>query len=168
VARSLVAQATCRCPERRDNPPAREGISGRRTRLIFTEGAGSDLGNQGSIARAKARRRWPWSDRDARGTARSERSERQHRAPTRSSPPKRIERRETPDSPAPWPREQARESRARREPRRDAGNSRARVLVIEAVGSRSRSYLSFDRPPGGAARQTGGGRASSKVAIVSH
>jgi len=36
------------------------------------------------------------------------------------------------------------------------------------LGSRSRSYLSFDRPPGGAARQTGGGRASSKVAIVSH
>jgi len=54
VARSLVAQATCRCPERRDNPPAREGISGRRTRLIFTEGAGSDLSTK-ALSHARKR-----------------------------------------------------------------------------------------------------------------
>lgn len=89
-------------------PPAMEGTSGRRERLIFTERRRKRPWQSGGTPGARAR------GRSLKATGVPEvRLDREHaedecRAPTRGSPPKRIRRRETPGSPVPWPRVQAR------------------------------------------------------------
>jgi len=137
------SRARKRSTRARGCPPAVEDTSGRRERLIFTEGRRKRPRQTGKNASRESAKRDSRERRRCQrfgsiGIAQSKRC----CAPNPEGPPKRVRRRETPGPPVSWSRVQARWPRARRKPRRDAGSSRGAGTRSQAVGSRSRSYAS--------------------------
>jgi len=108
--------------------------------LIFTEGQALDLGGLKPAPLVRKRRGSGLGRRQGcqrYGSAGSARNNTPLANP--ESPPKRIGRRETPGPPALWSRVQAHDQGRSASFEEMPGSDEARVLVVEAVGSRSRS-----------------------------
>jgi hypothetical protein len=117
----------------RERHPAKEGTSGRRIRLIFTERRGKRPRRPGSKASGESagqegRERRRCQRYGSIGSAGRNQAERQPEEARRSGSGVV----ETPGPPVSWSRVQARRPRARRKPRKDAGSTRG-------TGTRSRS-----------------------------